>query len=450
MKKGYKGDAMKRGSILILLFCFVLLTAGCGKKEPKVVIGGGGTELLPTASGDATEEEGKIPDLFIYKGEVEDMSLMVFEKVKGAAREFVYYYNGGTEIFDRFSQPISREQMHPGEIYELDIDVNTQTIERMEQSRHVWVFPELHKYAVDLKKGSLTVGSEIYRLAETVPVFDDEEQFTREQIGDSDELTIIGNGKEILSVMITTSHGEIEFTNIAGFEKGYFVLGNVAAARITKNAPMSVRAGTYLLEVAGSGHSGAKEVTIEPGEKTVVDLKEFNTGTTKKGKLTLLAKQKDVMVTLNGKKIKLGKAMTLPYGIYRVKATKDGYSDWTKILFFNSRNSRIEINMKDKTGSSNNSNANNTKPTSGLAGSVAGTVAGSQTGSGGTTGTTGNSSTGTTGSSTGTTGSTDSSSTSVGSLANEVLKILTEDKTKDDQTDNEETNTGEMKETKSN
>lgn len=441
---------MKRGSILILLLCLVLLAAGCGKKEPKVVIGGGGTELLATASGDAAGENGEMPDLFIYKGEVEDMSLMVFEKVKGAAREFVYYYNGGTEIFDRFSQPMSREQMQPGEIYELDIDVNTQTIERMEQSRHVWVFPELHKYAVDLKKGSLTVGSEVYRLDETVPVFDNDEQFTREQIGESDELTIIGDGKEIFSVLITTSHGEIEFTNIAGFEKGYFVLGNVAAARITKNAPMSVRAGTYLLEVAGSGHSGAKEVTIEPGEKTVVDLKEFNTGTTKKGKLILLAKQKDVSVTLNGKKIKLGKAMTLPYGIYRVKATKDGYSDWSKILFFNSRNARIEINLADKSGK--NANANNTKPTSGLAGSVAGTVAGSQTGSGSTTGN--NSTTGTTGTTgtsgtTGNTGSTgSSSSSSIGSLANEVLKILTENKTDDTTQDNEETNTGEMKETR--
>lgn len=429
---------MKRGILWVALLCIVLLASGCGKSEQKVVIGGSGSGLKPINKEEAQEtEEEELPELYIFKGIIEDLPLMAFEKVGGENREVVFYYNGGTDIFDRFQLPISAEQMKPGEIYEMDIDVNTQTIEKLTQSSHVWVFPELTKYKVNVEQGSLTVGDEVYKLGKKVPVFDADEEFTREQIGADDELTVIGIGKDILSVMITTSHGELAFENIKGFEKGYFVLGNVAAARIVKNEPMSVRAGTYLLEVAGSGHSGAKEITIEPGKLTTVDLKEFNNGEIKKGKLTLVAKQKNVTVTLNGKKVDLEKAMMLPYGVYRIKATKKGCKDWTKILFLNSENATVTINMNDATAT--NENANNTKPTSGLAGSQAGSLAGSTTGTGGQGGNTGN-----TGNTTGNTGnsnnnnnsnnSTEASETSpVGTLANEVLKILTEDKQKEEE-----------------
>ncbi|MBE5905740.1 MAG: hypothetical protein E7277_02955 [Lachnospiraceae bacterium] len=419
---------MKRMKMGILLLCVLLIVAGCKKKEPKVVIGTGGG-MGPVATGDAKKQPDKLPLVFIYRGIMEDTDLMLFQKVNGSTQELAYHYTGGTKMYDRYGKPESLEQLTPGEVYALDIDVNTQTITEMKQSDAVWVFPELVRYQLDLEHEKIQIGEDAYHLGEMVPVFDGAEVFSSKQIGENDELTLIGFGKEILSVIISTGHGELQFKNIAGFEKGYFVLGNVAAARITKDETMSVRAGTYLLSVAGSGRGGSEEITIQPGKVTVVDLAKYKVGAKKECKLVFFAEQKGVTVTLNGVKVKLGKTMKVPYGIYRVKATKKGHDDWKKILFVNSKNAKISIDMGDKTGTTN-ANANNSKPTSGLAGSLSGTVAGSGQGtgtqnSGSKTGTT-NSSNNT--SNTSNTSNTNSSNnvSNMGGLVNEVMKILTD------------------------
>ncbi|SFQ42506.1 hypothetical protein SAMN02910358_02036 [Lachnospiraceae bacterium XBB1006] len=416
---------MKRMKLGMLLLCTLLTAVGCAKKEPKVVIGtGGGFEAV--SSGNAEKEAKNKPLLFIYRGVMEDTDLMLFQKVTGSAQELAYHYTGGTDVFDRYGQPKAVEQLTPGEIYELTIDVNTQTVETMRQSDKVWVFPNLIRFALDKEHDRMVVGEESYHLNDLVPVFDGADVFTRDQIGENDELTLIGQGKEIISVIISTEHGELQFKNIAGFEKGYFVLGNVAAARITKEETLPVRAGTYLLSVAGSGRGGSEEITIEPGKVTTVDLAKYHAGAKKDCMLTLLTEQKNVTVTINGKEVAVGKAMKLPYGVYRINASKKGYDDWTKLLFVNSKKAVISINLSDKTGSTN-ANANNSKPTSGLAGSVAGSIAGKTTtesnGSKSTQTTTENSNSNTTSTTSNTSGS---NTGSVGGLANEVMKILTD------------------------
>ena len=420
-----------------LVFCLIAgLFGGCGKKEEKVVIGGNGTGLPAATQEEQQEEES--PEVFIYKATDQSLGLMTFIKVGGGYREFTFSFSGATLIYDRYGAAETVEELKPGDVFALTVDENTQKIKKMEESADVWVFEDVENYAVNTDADMLSVGQDDYRLTENVPVFDGEEQFTRNQIGTADVLTLIGYKKTLLSVQITTAHGKLAFKNAEKFEGGYFVLGNVAAARIAEGVKMKVRAGEFLLKVAAKGQGGSKKITIKPGKTTTVDLKEFEGSATKMCKLTFELMQEGTQITINGQKVDTQEGTSLAYGAYRIVATLDGYETWSRLLFVNSKEAVISIDLSEESrNSSGSANQSSTTGTNGSAGSLAGSKTGSKNGTDTTSGsdssTTGNTNSTTTGESTTTTEndgqdstqSTTDSTSNDNSLVNEVMDILT-------------------------
>lgn len=408
-----------RFRVCLLVFCLVAgLLGGCGKKEEKVVIGGNGSGL-PAASEEETETEDN-PEVYIYKAADESLNMMTFIKLGGGYREFTFSYSGATLILDRYGAAETLEEIKPGEVFALSVDEQTQKIKKMEESTDVWIYEDVENYTLDLQKDCISVGQENYRIEESVPVFDGEDQFTRKQISTSDVLTLMGYKKTLISVQITTAHGRLKFQNTEQFEGGYFVLGNVAAAKITEGEKYKVRAGEFLLKVAAKGQGGSKKITIRPGKTTTVDLKEFEGTKTKMCQITFDLQQEGTEVTINGKKTDTGEGIRLAYGTYRIEASLDGYETWSKLLFVNSKKAKVSIDLSKESGSSKDSTAKDTEDTSSQSSTqkegTAGSLAGSKNGTNTTdTDNTGQSTTQT---------STENTGNST-SLVNEVMDVLT-------------------------
>lgn len=364
----------------MLLFCLILSTCltGCKKKEPDIRIGGFGVDFGKSSTGDAENTTTVLDgDLYILNGIDEVTQTISFLRLTNSLREYVVTFDGTTLIYDRFGGAQTISELTKGDVYELDVDPYTQHLRKMNQSNQVWYYEDVTKYELNLEKDMITVGNTKYELQETVPVYDGEEGFTREQIGESDVLTLIGVNKKIVAVEITTAHGNIQFLHTEKFKNGYFVLGNVAAARIEEAHPMSVRAGTYLLQVAGNGQSGSKEITIESGKTTKVDLRQFESDKNKMCVLSFDMVQPDVTVTINGKVVDTTQVLKLKQGTYRIIAKADGYNNWSRLVMLSSDKVKLTINLEDTTtntasqsssgsssssssgGHSNSSNSNN-------------------------------------------------------------------------------------------
>lgn len=346
----------------LIVFLLCGLFGGCTKQEEKVVIGGNGTGLPAVTEEEQEEQEN--PEVYIYKAVDESMNLMTFIKIGGGYREFTFTYSGATLICDRYGAVETVEEVKPGDVFELTLDEKTQKIKKMEESTEVWVYEGVENYTVDTKKDRIRIGQEDYRFEESVPVFDGEEQFTRKEISESDVLTVIGYKKSLLSVQITTAHGKLAFKNTEQFEDGYFVLGNVAAAKITEGVKLKVRAGEFVLKVAAKGRAGSKKITIRPGKTTTVDLKEFEGTSTKMCRLSFDLKQEGTSVSINGKEVDTEEGTSLAYGAYRIVASLDGYETWSRILFVNSEKAKITIDLTDVSGSSSGSSSDSTSGSS--------------------------------------------------------------------------------------
>ncbi|MCR4956744.1 MAG: hypothetical protein K6A30_08665 [Lachnospiraceae bacterium] len=373
---------MKKSKLIVTGFMLILILfsfVGCGKKEAKIR-GGSGFPVSKTSK--AQEKESKeLGEVYVFTGFDEEKKMMLFLRVGGSYRQYAYFYNGGTKVIDRFDEAQTLEEMEPGDVYTLNLDENTATVKSMHQSKQAWVYNDVTKYQVDTEKNLISVGSRNFYLGENIPVFDEDEQYMRNQIGEHDVLTLIGYDKDIISVQITTQHGKIAFTNTDKFKDGYFVLGNIAAGKITADKKMKVRAGTFLLKVAADGQGGSKNITIKPGKTKYVDLSKFESATAKQGKLTFDVEQDDVKVYINGKLIDTEKTQTLDYGVYRITAKKDGYDNWSRLLLVNSKKATINIDMKDAEDEEEKSDNNSTttkENSTNTAGSMTGTMNGTK------------------------------------------------------------------------
>ncbi|MCR5374341.1 MAG: hypothetical protein K6E39_03090, partial [Lachnospiraceae bacterium] len=160
------------------------------------------------------------------------------------------------------------------------------------------------------------------------------------------------------SVQITTGHGVLAFTNTKDFEGGYYVLGNLTTGKITANLRINVRCGTYTLLVANNEQSGAVEVTVEDNKTTFVNLSKFVNNEVKRCTITFLVSVPNAVLTINGKAVDYSRPLSLKYGMYRIVCTLDGYEEWSRLLFVNSKTAYIDINLEKITVDNNDDDDN--------------------------------------------------------------------------------------------
>lgn len=114
--------------------------------------------------------------------------------------------------------------------------------------------------------------------------------------------------------------------------------------------------GTYNVKVTGSNTMDiTKQVNVVPDNPTVVDLSKIQVKT---GVLNISSNVDGYKLYLNDKEQNTGESPLLEYGTYTVKATKDGYKDFTSSVTIDSDTNTLNIKMKkSETGGTLNLNS---------------------------------------------------------------------------------------------
>ena len=86
-----------------------------------------------------------------------------------------------------------------------------------------------------------------------------------------------------------------------------------------------------------------KQVNVVPDNPTVIDLSKIQVKT---GVLNITSNVDGYKLYLNDKEQNAGESPLLEYGTYTVKATKDGYKDFTSSVTIDSDTNTLNIKMK--------------------------------------------------------------------------------------------------------
>ena len=182
---------------------------------------------------------------------------------------------------------------------------------------------------------------------------------TLENISPLDYVKIKGydNGKinRAYSIEILKSHGEIQFQNMDTISNAKIYI-NDKQYSMKSDSRVLLTEGTYNVKVTGSNTMDiTKQVNVVPDNPTVIDLSKIQVKT---GVLNITSNVDGYKLYLNDKEQSTGESPLLEYGTYTVKATKDGYKDFTSSVTIDSDTNTLNIKMKkSETGGTLNLNS---------------------------------------------------------------------------------------------
>jgi hypothetical protein len=408
--------------------------SGCGEKA---TIEGGryyytGADKTDDAKEDSQEKETEETsqelepediilenDLFlIIRNDMQGENLVLEQLSTG--KQYLYYYSLGTSFLDKYGDHAVISAFTPGRVVTIGNKDTEGRLQEVAISDAVWEYPDIVRFSVDEERGIFYIADTRYSYDSDLYINSDGEALELSDLNSMDEIRAVGIGKKLLSISVTSGHGELELVNTELFDGSYIQIGKEIFSEITENLTMELPEGTYSVTVANDGYGGTTDVTIDRGETTVLDLDELKGEGPKYGDILFAIDVQGAKLYLDGKETDYVEPVHLKYGLHTLTVLADSYSTYSKRLFVNSEEATIIIALSgedavstaDATGETESSAAASTDA-EGSAGSLAGSLAGSQSSS--STGTT--SSSGSTG--TGSTSALDAAT--IDTVVNEIL-----------------------------
>lgn len=406
--------------IILLLAAMIMLFSACGKKNTVVT----GRYYYPDQEKDAqtedvsddanesveaTGEDVVGTDQFLIRSNDMQAECLTLEQI-ASGKEYVYYYTIATRFLDKYGNRTAVSYFEPGRVITVGEKDDQGKITQVQISDAVWEYPDVSRYSVDMDRRIFKIGDERYSYDADLYICEDDVRKQLSDLTDLDTLRVTGIGKKMISIVVTTGHGELALTNTELFEGSFIQIGSKIFAEVTKDMTMELPAGTYTVTVANNGYGGSTDLTIESGQKETLDLNTLKGEGPKFGNILFAVDVEDAIIQIDGKVIDTEEAVPIQYGVHSLAVTAPGYDTYNKKLFVNSKEATIVIGMSgDGSGTESTTEETETEKTAdsvtnktdtttdGAAGSLAGSLAGSHTAgesSGTTAGTSVGSSTG--------------------------------------------------------
>lgn len=351
---------------IFLLSIFTLAINGCAGESGKNAVRKFSHSMSnPKSLGDTESEAPEdLEDYLIVEINSADETMRVYRYENGL--EYQYYYGLTTRFLNKYGDYTSVANFQVGDVINISETDLSGRVTEVRKADDVWIYDDVSRF--ELNEDMLQIADAKYIINEDTYIFSEGKEASITEITNQDKLSVVGVDKKILSITVTTGHGVLELTNTELFEGSYIQLGRGIFAIITEDMVMNVPEGTYTLVVANNGWGGSKEIQIERGGTTVVNLDEIKGEGPKYGEILFKVDVDEAQIYIDNELIDISEVVKLTYGAHAFEIKAEGYNKWKKTLYVNSPEATIEvvlddegINNKSETSSETNVNESETK-----------------------------------------------------------------------------------------
>lgn len=363
-----------------------------------------------TDTQEGTEEQtdsmgGLGTDAYLITGNDMQEECLILEQI-ASGKQYMYYYSITTQFLDKYGNRATASEFEPGRVITIGKKDVSGRLMQAQLSDAVWEYPNVTRYSVDEERGVFKIADTNYSYDADVYIHSDGDRMKFSDLTELDELRIVGVGKKILSVSVTTGHGTLKLENTKLFEGSFIQIGKKIFSEITPDMSMELPEGIYTVAVANNGYGGSTEIEIKREQELVLDLDTLKGEGPKTGNILFAVDVAGAEVRIDGEVIDYSQAVPLQYGVHTLTVTADAYDTYSKKLFVNSQKATIVIGLTetgtqtttsaettdtDTTATTDDSSTTSSTTTGSLAGSLAGSHSSgstSSTGSGSVTGAT--------------------------------------------------------------
>jgi len=256
-----------------------------------------------------------------------------------------YNYTFSTIFKDKYGKMKTKSSFIPGKVVTMKSPDAEGYLTEVQMSDAVWEYKDIQRFSMDVSQGVFSIAGVNYSILDGVMVFSNEKVIGLDDISENDILSVVGQDKKILSIIVTTGHGTLALSNTDLFEGSLMQLNNNRFYEVTKNMKVEIPEGDYTLTVANNGWGGSCEIQVLRGETTIVDLDSIKGEGRKSGLITFSIDPSDATVYLDNKQIDVSNPVEITYGTHTLVVKAEGYESWRKYLSVNSEKATLVINL---------------------------------------------------------------------------------------------------------
>lgn len=316
-----------------------MFLVGCG------VFGLDGGETETESTQVESTEEADAGLFLIMEHDTVDETLLLYSYETGL--EYYYQYNFSTKFLNKYGDHYPAVRFTPGRVIALEERDEFGYLTAVQLSDEVWEQKKVKRFTVDEERGVFTIANTNYSIQEKVVVFSNEQIVSVSELTENDTLTVVGLGNKILSINVTTGHGNLLLRNTELFDGSLLKLNDDMFAEISPDMTMEVPEGTYTLTVANDGWGSSREVVINRGETTEVDLDSMKGEGKKKGLISFRIDVEEVKVYVDYELVDHTQPVEITYGTHTLVVKASGYADWKKYLMVNSEEATLMIELEE-------------------------------------------------------------------------------------------------------
>lgn len=317
---------------------------------------------VDTDPGSMPESGGSF--LGIIKDIKEELNAISIMDIKGNG-DIVLYFNGGTDIRDKYGKVISMSQMNLGEIVDVSYDRSNNELMKLQISKDAWEYKEVVNFTIKSSDRVMKIADSKYKFNDRLVIAGDDSLINLIDINEKDELTVKGINEEIWSIIVTKGHGYIRLRNYEDFLEGSIEVGYHIILPIVKDMLIVAREGDYKVTLEKGNLKGSKRINVIRNQEIILDMSEYRKEPEKKGSVDFLIQPYGATLYIDGEETDYEDPVELLYGAHVIRVSRSGYETYAGILDVDESSQVVEIVLAEvipeETSNSSSNNSSNQK-----------------------------------------------------------------------------------------
>lgn len=311
---------------LLAVFGLSMLLAGCSYAG----FGATGQEVAQNIAQETMAAAVKNPNIY----DSEDAAIVVKKDLEAGtvqfqnistSRRYTLNYSGTTKLYDKNDQALSMQQLKEGSVVTVRFYKPEKSLAYVKENPDCISYSNIQNYTMDLKNGTIAIGSELYNISGHVVVVSGGRETDMMEVNPVDVISVWGYKNMIYGINVERGHGYLRLQNEDYFVGGWLDIGDKVIKKITEGMLLVVPEGTYNVMVSHKGSSATQEISFARNEEMAWDLGSVEITVVQKGSIIFTLTPATAKVAIDGKEVDVSKPVTLDYGLHQMRITAEGY-----------------------------------------------------------------------------------------------------------------------------
>lgn len=263
-----------------------------------------------------------------------------------SSRRYTLQYDGTTTVYDKYDQALSMEQLKEGSVVTVRFYKPRKALAYVKENPNCISYNNVRNYNMDLRKGTITIGNELYNISGHVVVVSDGRETDMMEVNQMDVLSVWGYKNMIYGINVEKGHGYLRLQNEDYFVDGWIDVGDSVIRKVAQDMLLVVPEGTHTVTVSNKGSSATQEITFARNEEMAWDLGDIEITVVQKGTVIFTLNPVTAKVFIDGKEVNVSRPVEIEYGIHQMRVTADGYDTVSQYIRVAEPSANVSVELE--------------------------------------------------------------------------------------------------------